>query len=129
MFGLSRECALTNAEKYANMQHKMHFSFKSPTEIHKELCASGVFTEEKQKDLAEKIGVDQGTISRIASGRFKRVNKSVLELCKYAKVEASRGYPLSDLRSLLDHQSDTSDPSKKKIINIIGLAVELLERP
>jgi transcriptional regulator with XRE-family HTH domain len=101
---------------------------KSPLEIHRELMASGLFRKETQSLIAERINVNQGTVSRIASGNFRRLNKSVRAICKYAKIETTKTSGMKQLRSLLASGSLVGDPEKRKLVDIIGLAVDLLER-
>jgi len=101
---------------------------KTPLELHRELWASGVFKRETQKEIGRRVKVNQGTVSRIAAGRFKRVSKSVLAVCKYAEINTVRSSGMERLRSLLATRNGLSDPEKKKLVDIIGLAVDLLER-
>lgn len=102
---------------------------KTPLEVHRDLVASGVFKRATQEVVAEAIGVDQGTVSRIANGDFKRVNKSVIAVCKYAKISTVRATGTEKLRSLMASAQAVNDPEKRKLVDIIGLAVDLLERP
>jgi transcriptional regulator with XRE-family HTH domain len=100
---------------------------KTPLEIHRNLLASGVFQKETQKHIARELSVNQGTVSRIAAGQFKRVNKSVLAVCKYAGVNTVKTRDSKGFRSLLASRTRLSDPEKRKLADIIGLAVDLLE--
>lgn len=102
---------------------------KSPLELHRELVASGVFEGATQKAIAKELKIDQGTVSRIANGDFKRVNKSVIAVCKYAKISLIRATNTEGLRSLVSSAKKLNDPEKRKLADIIGLAVDLLERP
>lgn len=102
---------------------------KTPLEVHRDLVASGVFKEMTQEVLAGAIGINQGTISRIANGDFKRVNKSVIAVCKYAKISTVRATGTEGLRSLVASAQNVNDPEKRKLADIIGLAVDLLGRP
>jgi hypothetical protein len=102
---------------------------KTASEIHRDLVASGIFLRATQKMIAVKIGVNQGTISRIQNGNFRRVNKTVRALCNYAEISISRTTGVDELRSLVSSAKEVQDPTKKKLIDIIELAVELLERP
>ena len=101
---------------------------KTPLELHRELWASGLFQRETQKQIAKHVHVNQGTVSRIAAGRFKRVSKSVREICKYANINTVKNSGMGQLRSLLASRNGLSDPEKRKLVDIIGLAVDLLER-
>lgn len=41
-----------------------------------------------QKQLSEITGINQGNISRIINGTFKKANSdSILRICKYAKID------------------------------------------
>lgn len=100
---------------------------KTPLEIHRNLLASGVFRNQTQKTIAQALKVNQGTVSRIAAGRFKRVNKSVIAVCKYAGVNTVKTRDAKQLRLLLASRVRLSDPEKRKLADIIGLAVDLLE--
>ncbi|RRJ96406.1 XRE family transcriptional regulator [Opitutaceae bacterium TAV4] len=102
---------------------------KTPTEVHRDLLASGVFDRATQESIAVAIGVNQGTISRIENGDFKRVNKTVRALCKYAKVSNVRTTGTEQLLSLVASAKAVDDPEKRKLVHIIGLAVDLLGRP
>lgn len=106
----------------------MKLAEKTTLEIHRELTASGVFIRNTQAVIAQTISVDQGTISRIANGDFKRVNKSVRAVCKYAKISTVKSSGTAELRSLVASAATLSDPEKRKLAGIIGLAVDLLER-
>jgi hypothetical protein len=108
---------------------KMKLVQKTPLEIHRELLANGLFLRETQEFIANAINVDQGTISRIAMGQFKRINKSVLAICKYAGIKTIKTPSVKHLRSLLASRASLIDPEKKKLIDIIDLAVDLLDRP
>jgi transcriptional regulator with XRE-family HTH domain len=101
---------------------------KTSLELHRELLASGLFTRETQAAIADAVHVNQATISRIAKGQFKKVNKSMLAVCKYADIETIKTSGGKHLRALLESRSDLIDPEKRKLIEIIDLAVDLLER-
>ena len=107
---------------------KMKLVAKTALEIHRELVSSGVFQRETQKCIAEGINVNQGTVSRIAAGHFKRVNKSVLALCKYAQIKTADVSGTKQFRSRLASRAEHIDPQKKKLVHIIDLAMDLLER-
>ena len=106
----------------------MKIESKTTLEIHRELTASGIFKRETQTAIASRIKVNQGTVSRIASGRFKRLNKSVRAICKYADIGTIKESNVKQLRSMLSSRANVSDPVKKKLVDIIGLAVDLLDR-
>jgi hypothetical protein len=106
----------------------MNLAEKSALEIHRELAASGIFTRNTQTVIAKALKVDQGTISRIANGDFKRVNKSVRAVCKYAQISTMKSSRTAELRSLVHSAATSSDPEKRKLAGIIGLAMDLLER-
>jgi transcriptional regulator with XRE-family HTH domain len=108
---------------------EMQLIQKSAPEIHRDLVASGVFERVTQSAMAQAIGVNQGTISRIANGEFKRVNKSVLNVCRYAQISTVRASNITRLRSLVTSAEAVNDPEKRKLMDIIRLAVDLLERP
>jgi transcriptional regulator with XRE-family HTH domain len=108
---------------------QMNFVPKTTLELHRELVSSGIFDRETQASLATATGVNQATISRIAQGQFKRVNKSVVAICKYAHIKTTRNNSaFRQLKSLLASRSSVADPEKRKLIDIIDLAVDLLER-
>lgn len=107
----------------------MNLVQKTPLELHRDLVASGVFGRVTQSVIAKIIGVDQGTVSRIANGDFKRVNKSVIAVCRYAKISTVRSAGTEGLGSLMASAQTVNDPDKRKLVDIIRLATDLLERP
>jgi hypothetical protein len=106
----------------------MKLTSKTPLEIHRELLSTGLFSRETQAMIASRTRLHQATISRIAGGRFKKINKSVLAVCKYASINPFKTSGLKQLRSLLASRENLVDPQKKKLVHIIELAVDLLER-
>ncbi len=101
---------------------------KTPLEIHRELINTGLFSRETQESIASNTNVHQATISRIAAGQFKSVSKSVLAVCKYARINPIKTSGMKQLKSLLASRDSLVDPDKKKLVHIIDLAVDLLER-
>lgn len=108
---------------------KMNVRQKTPAEVHRDLLASGIFDRETQLAIAKEIKVDQATVSRIFSGQFKRINKSVRRICEYADVTTVETASPEMLHSWMRSGATLNDPQKRKLLEIIGLAVELLERP
>jgi hypothetical protein len=102
---------------------------KTKFEVHRDLVASGIFKRVTQEAIAEAIQVNQGTVSRIATGDFKLVNKSVIALCKYAKISTVKATGTARLRSLVASAQAVNDPEKRKLADIIELAADLLARP
>lgn len=100
---------------------------KTAAEIHRDLLASGVFERETQVAIANIIKADQSTVSRIAAGRFKRLNKAVGRLCNYAKLATTTEQPFrQDFLKVLKTADLPQGSEAKKLMGIIDLAVELL---
>lgn len=55
-----------------------------------------------QKEVSIKTHTDQGTVSKILNGRFVGLNKTVLRICKYAKITPSNIPNLNYRDDLLD---------------------------
>lgn len=55
-----------------------------------------------QEDVSRDTGVSQSNISRVLSGRRKRISPSALKLCQYAEIAMLASDPVVAARDRLD---------------------------
>src|SRR5437870_4705139 len=104
---------------------------KRPSAIADQLQIADKIRSRSQAGLAAAMRVNQSTISRILCGRFKRLNKTVLRLCNYAKVDAYshelRPAPSARIAEAIRALEVQLTPQKEKVLKILRIASELLD--
>ncbi len=77
----------------------------------------------KQLLIQEKTGIDQSQVSKILSGKSRRISKNVIKVCKYAKIDIDSDDKLNvsePLMSAVLNAWDGSQESERLIIDILN---------
>lgn len=85
-----------------------------------------------QETLSEATGIHQSQISRILSGRIKRLSRNVIRLCKYVEVLHKKGESAKEVPSILtnallrtwDGSAEHAEAIAKVILSLDGMAVK-----
>ncbi len=71
--------------------------------------------------IQEKTGVDQSQISKILSGKSRRISKNVIKVCKYTKIDIDSDDKLKISEPLMSAVLNTWDGSKESELLIIDI--------
>lgn len=102
---------------------------KTMNELRQEILTWRARHDDLQEAIAHDTGVNQGTISRILRGHFRRPSKALRAVCAYADISPITDKPLPPLELSLQElaQLAQSSPHHRRILRLLRLAKELSE--
>jgi transcriptional regulator with XRE-family HTH domain len=76
-----------------------------------------------QETIAKKAKIHQSQVSRILNGKFARVSKNVIRICKFAKIPLAKEQPLSPkLQKALEGVWDGSLEQEAALVKLLDAA-------
>ncbi len=75
----------------------------------------------KQLLIQEKTGIDQSQVSKILSGKSRRISNNVIKVCKYAKIDIDSDDKLKVSEPLMSAVLNAWDGSKESELLIIDI--------
>ena len=94
--------------------------------------ASEKLRAKTQEVIAHSLNLNQATVSRLLSGRFKRLSPAVNKVCAYAQISCMTDHPLNPLGASLARLTLLAkgrSSHERHAMKLIRLAAELLESP
>ena len=104
---------------------------KTVRELRHEILHSEVLRTKPQEAISHSVSMNQGTLSRILRGHFKRRSGAVERVCRYAHISSMTDQPKPELETSLDQLARIArrgSPNDRRAMRLIRLAAELLER-
>lgn len=103
---------------------------KTISELRSEIMASAKLRAKSQEEIAQRIKLNQGTLSRILRGQFRRYSPAVAKVCNYATISCMTNLPPGALEHSLDQLTSLAQgrsAEERHALKLIRLAAELLE--